>query len=71
MLKSFVTNYWPILLVCAIPLLAAWPIRKYNRNAARKGKNPINLHLTHRRNAFLKEPQPYTDDRRINRHWKP
>ena len=71
MLKAFLENYWHYLLFFAIILLAACPIYKYNRNAARKGKNPINFNLSHRRNAFLKEPQPYTEDRKINRRWEP
>ena len=71
MLKAFLANNWHYLLFLAIILLAAWPVYKHNRNAARKGKNPFNFSLSHRRNAFLKEPQPYTEDRKINRNWKP
>lgn len=71
MLKTFLENNWHYLLFFAIILLAAWPAYKHNRDAARKGKNPINFNLSHKRNAFFKKPQPYTEDRRINRRWEP
>ena len=62
---------WHYLLIFAIILPASWSVYKHNRDAAHKGKNPINFNLSHRRNAFIKEPQPYTEGRKINRHWKP
>lgn len=71
MWQSILETYWPFLLFIAIMLLASWPVYKHNRSAARKGKNPIIFNLSHRRNAFMKEPQPYTEDRKINRNWKP
>lgn len=71
MLTAILENYWPVLLFFAIILLTAWPVYRHNRDAARKGKNPINFNLSHRRNAFLKEPQPYTEDHKINHRWNP
>ena len=71
MLKAFLQSYWPFLVFFTIIAAASWPIHKHNRDAARKGENPVNFNLSHRRNAFLKEPQPYTDDRKINRNWEP
>ena len=71
MWHNILENNWHYLLFLVIILLTAWPVYKHNRDAVRKGKNPVNFNLSHRRNAFLKEPQPYTDDRKINRNWEP
>lgn len=71
MWQNILDNNWHYLVFFAIILLAAWPVYKHNRDAARKGRNPINFTLSHRHNDFLKEPQPYTEDRKINRNWEP
>lgn len=72
MLKSFFAIYWPYLLFTVVMLLAYWSNRRHNRDAARKGQNPRSFNFSFGRNFFRKEPeQPYTEDRRINRNWKP
>ena len=72
MLKTLWEMYWPYALFFAIIALASWSNHRHNRNAARKGENPRSLHFSFGRNSFRKEPeQPYTEDRRINRNWKP
>ena len=72
MWQSILEAYWPFLLFIVIMLLASWSNHRHNRDAARKGQNPRSLNLHFGRNAFRKEPeQPYTEDRRITRYWKP
>ena len=72
MLKAFIKVCWPYLLFFAIMALSAWSNHRHNRDAARKGQNPRNIHFSFGHNPFHKEPeQPYTEDRKINRSWKP
>jgi len=72
MWQSILETYWPFLLFFVIMLLASWSNHRHNRDAARKGQNPRSLDLSFGRNPFRKKPeQPYAEDRKINRHWKP
>lgn len=72
MLKMLLQASWPYLLFAAIMALAAWLTHRHNRDAARKGENPRSIRFSFGHNSFRKDPeQPYTGDRKINRHWKP
>ena len=72
MLKAFLESCWPWLLFFIIMAVAAWFNHRHNRDAAQKGQNPRNIDLSFGRNPLRKKPEPpYTDDRKLNRHWNP
>ena len=72
MLKQFFTACWPLLVITVIIVLSAWSIHRHNREAARKGQNPLSFRTGFGRKSFHNDPaRPYTEDRRINRNWKP
>lgn len=71
MWQNLPESCWPFLLFIVVIVLSAWAYHRHNRNAARKGQNPHHIRIRFGRSSFHKTPeQPYTGDRKINRHWK-
>ena len=72
MWTTMLETCWPFLVILVVLAVVVWFNSRHNRDAARKGQNPRSLNLRFGRNAFRKDPEmPYTEDRKINRYWKP